>query len=279
MTEEADVTATPAASGDTAPAVPETPTTDKLEGQEPESKPDAASDPAQPKEPKKVDPRQKKIAELSYQTREQQRRIDQLMGMVEKQINQPRQADDRPPNVGDLKSDGSPMYATLEEYLEARDEYREKAREAKANPGKDQPDPRYVQAVQAARDDLYAAGAEKYEDFEEVVGSDDVKITVAMRDAIFALDDQELQAEVSYYLGKNPKEAARIAKLPPVRQIAEIGKLEVKVSSQPTPTKRPSAAPAPIAPVGGSNTNTNTLTGNESMKDFIAKRNRQLGRK
>lgn len=273
MSEETEVAATPAASGDTAPAVNETEATitDKPEGQAPESKADAASDPAQPKEPKKVDPRQKKIAELSYQTREQQRRIDQLLGMVEKQINQPRQAEGQPPKIEDFQ--------TLDAFLEARDEYREKAKEAKANQGKDQPDERYLQAVQAARDDLYATGAEKYEDFEEVVSNNDVKITVAMRDAIFALDNTELQAEVSYYLGTNKKEALRISKLPPVRQIAEIGKLEAKLTSQPTPTKRPSAAPAPIAPVGGSSTNTNTLTGNESMKDFIAKRNKQLGRK
>ena len=124
-----------------------------------------------------------------------------------------------------------------------------------------------------------SAGSEKYEDFEEVVTSDNLKITPIMRDAIFELDDQETQAEVTYYLGMNPKEAQRIAKLTPIRQIAEVGKLEAKLASKPTPTKRPSAAPAPIAPVGGSSANSNTLTGNESMKDFIAKRNKQLGRK
>lgn len=264
-------TATPAESGDTAPAVivDEANVTDH-EGEQPKPESDAASDPAQPA-PKKVDPRQKKIAELSYQTREQKRQIDQLLGMVEKTISQPRQTDGpAPPKIEDFQ--------TLDAYLEARDEYRDKAKTAKAAPAEKQPDPRYLQAVQSARDDLISAGSEKYEDFEEVVMGD-VRITPVMRDAIFELDDQEVQTEVAYYLGKNPKEALRISKLSPMRQIAEVGKLEAKLASQPTPTKRPSAAPAPIAPVGGSVTNSTTITGNESMKDFIAKRNKQLGRK
>ena len=237
--------------------------TDKPEGSPPESKPDAASDPAQAEQPKKVDPRQKKIAELSYQTREQQRRIDQLLGMVEKQITQPKQQEGQPPKIEDFQ--------TLDAFLEARDEYREKAKAAKSGQG-NQPDERYMQAVQAARDDLMSVGSEKYEDFEEVVTGDNVKITPAMRDAVFALDDQEVQAEVTYFLGKNPKEAARIAKLPPVRQIAEIGKLEAKITSQPTPTKRPSSAPDPISPVKGADTKTNKLTVKDSVAEHIKKR-------
>lgn len=267
MSEDTEITVTP--TGDTAPAVKEeAQVTDKPEGEQPT---DAASDPAQPKEPKKVDPRQKKIAELSYQTREQKRQIDQLLGMVEKTISQPRQADGiSPPKLEDFQ--------TLEAFLEARDNYRDKAKAAKDAPSKDQPDPRYVKYVAEKRDDVMSTGSEKYEDFEEVVLSDK-NLTPSLRDAVFVLDDPEIEAEVFYYLGKNPKELARLSKLSSGRQIAEIGKLEAKLSSEPPPTKRLPAAPAPIAPVGGSSTNSTTITGNESMKDFIAKRNKQLGRK
>ena len=109
MSEEAEVTATPAASGDTAPAVTDEAKVTDTEGEQPKES-DAASDPAQPKEPKKVDPRQKKIAELSYQTREQKRQIDQLLGMVEKTISQPRQTDGpAPPKIEDFQ--------TLDAYL------------------------------------------------------------------------------------------------------------------------------------------------------------------
>ena len=263
MQEEAP--ATPAASGDAAQAVTdESKITEKPEGEAKKVESDTASDPAQPKEPKKVDPRQKKIAELSYQTREQQRRIDQLLGMVEKQISQPKPEKGQAPKIED--------FPTLDAFLEARDDYREKQREANKAPQSTEPDPRYIQAVQAARDELISAGSEKYEDFEEVVTNDNVKITPVMRDAIFELDDQEIQAEVSYYLGKNPKEAARIAKLSPMRQIAEVGKLEAKLTSQPAPTKRPSAAPDPISPVKGAETKSTKLTVKDSVAEHIKKR-------
>lgn len=262
MSEEAEVTATPAASGDTATTVTDEAKVTDTEGEQPKES-DAASDPAQPA-PKKVDPRQKKIAELSYQTREQKRQIDQLLGMVEKTISQPRQTDGpTPPKIEDFQ--------TLDAYLEARDDYRDKAKAAKTAPAEKQPDPRYLQAVQAARDDLISAGSEKYEDFEEVV-TGDVKITPVMRDAIFELDDQEVQTEVAYYLGKNPKEALRISKLSPMRQIAEVGKLEAKLTSQPAPTKRPSSAPAPITPVKGAETKSTKLTIKDSIAEHIKKR-------
>lgn len=260
MTDEVIVTP----SGDTAPAV-EGQVTEKPEGDQPDETTDAASNPAQPKEPKKVDPRQKKIAELSYQTREQQRRIDQLMGMVEKTISQPRPSEDQPPKLE--------SFTTLDEYLEARDNYREKLKQsaAKAKPSND-PDPRYIQAVENARSDLYTAGSDKYDDFQEVVGGDDVRITTIMRDAIFELDDYDVQAEVAYYLGTNKKESLRISKLSPMRQIAEIGKLEDRLASKPTPTKRPSSAPDPIKPVGGATTKTNKLSVEDSVAEHIKKK-------
>lgn len=256
MTDEVIVTP----SGDTAPTVEEQ-VTDKAEGEQPEVDADAASNPAQPKEPKKVDPRQKKIAELSYQTREQQRRIDQLMNMVEKTISQPRQSEDSAPKLE--------SFGTLEEFLEARDKHREKQRTAE-KPDND-PDQRYLKAVENARVDLYSAGAEKFDDFDEVVGGD-VKITAVMRDAIFELDELDVQAEVAYWLGKNPKESLRICKLSPMRQVAEIGKLEDRLTSKTTPTKRPSSLPDPIKPVGGATTKTNKLSVEDSVTEHIRKK-------
>ena len=58
----------------------------------------------------------------------------------------------------------------------------------------------------------------------------------------------EIGPDVIYWLGNNPKEAARISNLPPILQAREIGKIEVKLTSNP-PVKKTSTAPAPIAPV------------------------------
>lgn len=268
---EVVVPGTPPESGDAAPpAVPtgENPATTAAPA-------DAASDPALAPAPKKPDPRQKKIAELAYQNREQQRQIDRLLGLVERTTTAPRsQTADNPPKIEDFR--------TIDEFLDARDQYRDKLREQKtpnADKGAEPQQQRYQEAVKAATDDLFSAGAEKYEDFEEVVRDDSVKITPAMRDAIFELDDLDTQTELAYYLGKNPKEALRISRLSPIRQVAAIGELKATLSAKPAPVKRPSAAPAPITPVGGGNTTTDEIAPQEDFESFLKKRNKQLGRK
>lgn len=85
----------------------------------------------------------------------------------------------------------------------------------------------------------------KYDDFEQVAYNPRVPITEVMAQTIQASD---IGPEVAYYLGTNIKEADRIARLPPILQAKEIGKIEVKLSSAP-PVQRTTSAPAPISPV------------------------------
>ena len=85
----------------------------------------------------------------------------------------------------------------------------------------------------------------KYDDFEQVAYNPNLKITTVMAQTIQASD---IGPEVAYYLGLNPKEADRISRLSPFLQAKEIGKIEAKVADNP-PVKKPSSAPAPIAPV------------------------------
>jgi hypothetical protein len=46
-----------------------------------------------------------------------------------------------------------------------------------------------------------------------------------------AITESSVGPQVAYELGKNPAEAARIASLPPMRQIAEIGQLEARLGT------------------------------------------------
>jgi hypothetical protein len=85
----------------------------------------------------------------------------------------------------------------------------------------------------------------KYDDYDEVVG--EMKPDSAIAVAIMEAENGE---DIAYYLGKNLKEAERIAKLNPRAQIREIGRLEEKLlANPPTKPKTPSKAPAPINPV------------------------------
>ena len=85
----------------------------------------------------------------------------------------------------------------------------------------------------------------KYDDFEQVAYNPKLPITETMAQTIQA---SEIGPDVIYHLGSNPKEAERIARLSPLLQAREIGKIEANIASNP-PAKKTSSAPAPIAPV------------------------------
>lgn len=85
----------------------------------------------------------------------------------------------------------------------------------------------------------------KYEDFEQVAYNPNLSITPVMAESIQASD---IGPEVAYFLGSNPKEADRIARLQPFLQAKEIGKIEAKLAANP-PVKKTTSAPAPISPV------------------------------
>ena len=93
---------------------------------------------------------------------------------------------------------------------------------------------------------------EKYDDFEQVAYNPSLPITDVMAQSIQASD---IGPEVAYHLGANPKEAERIARLSPILQAKEIGKLEAKLASDP-PVKKTSNAPTPISPITARSTGT-----------------------
>lgn len=96
----------------------------------------------------------------------------------------------------------------------------------------------YAEREEAARD--------KYEDFEQVVYNPSLRITTVMAQTIQASD---IGPDIAYHLGANPKEANRIAQLPPFLQAKEIGKIEAKLADNPPVVRKPTKAPDPIAPV------------------------------
>ena len=88
----------------------------------------------------------------------------------------------------------------------------------------------------------------KYDDFEQVAYNPKLPISNAMAETIQASD---IGPDIAYYLGSNPKEAARIAALnSPILQAKEIGRIEAKIASEPV-LKKTTSAPPPIAPISG----------------------------
>ena len=108
-----------------------------------------------------------------------------------------------------------------------------------------------TQVLESHRDREETA-REKYDDYEDVVYNPKLAITPIMAQTIQASD---MGPDVAYYLGINPKEAERIARLPAIAQAKEIGRLEAKIASAP-PVKRTTSAPTPISPVSARTTST-----------------------
>jgi hypothetical protein len=149
-----------------------------------------------------------------------------------------------------------------EELLAQRDRQKEQAEIVEA----------YSEREEKARD--------KYDDFEDVVYNPKLRITDVMAETIQYSD---LGPDLAYWLGSNPKEAERIARLSPILQAREIGKIEVRLSDNP-PVKKTTSAPTPISPVTArsSGNPSHDTTDPRSIKtmntsDWIeAERNRQI---
>lgn len=212
----------------------------------------------------KLEAAEKKIAKMSYQEREARRQQERLISVLENQKAPTPEA--KAPQIEDFES--------LDDYVDARFEYLNKSNEAESEPAPQGVDPAFSQS----KDDLFFEGSGKYADFEEKVTSEALQLTPFMANAIFENESMDVQVEIAYSLANNPREAARIAKLSPMRQAAEIGKLELKLSEPKPVKKQPSAAPAPIKPVGGSKTTNNEIGDEEEFESFLKKRNKQLGR-
>ena len=121
-----------------------------------------------------------------------------------------------------------------EELVAQRDRQKEQAQVVEA----------YSEREEKARD--------KYDDFEDVVYNPKLRITDVMAESIQSSDNGP---DLAYWLGSNPKEAERIARLSPLLQAKEIGKLEAKLASDP-PVKKTSNAPTPISPITARSTGT-----------------------
>lgn len=111
-------------------------------------------------------------------------------------------------------------------------------------------------------------------DFADVLASSDLQISKPVTELIF---ESEVGPAIAYYLAENEEETERINRLSPARQLAEIGKIEAKLSTPVVKEKKKiSQAPAPVKPVqGGAPVVAKSLDDpNLSPEDWIKLRNK-----
>jgi hypothetical protein len=102
-----------------------------------------------------------------------------------------------------------------------------------------------ARASQDAWAETTADFRQKVPDFDAVAHNPNLSVTPIMADAI---RESGRGAEIAYYLGKNPAEAAKIAGLPPLSQATAIARLEGRIG---TSAASISKAPPPAATLSG----------------------------
>ena len=140
------------------------------------------------------------------------------------------------PPAADLSPD---QFETYDAYAEALAERKAEELLAKREAAREQ------QSLLEQYHDREEVARDKYDDFDQVAYNPNLPVTEYMAQSIQA---SEIGPDVLYWLGSNPKEADRIARMNPILQAKEIGKIEASLSSNP-PVRKTSTAPAPIAPV------------------------------
>lgn len=193
----------------------------------------------------------RRAIEAERRAEQLQREIDALKGKKSEGPNTDDAAGSDPnePKPGDFK--------TVGEYTRALVKYEAKkageSGKAQADQTKQQERATELVSAFAKRQDEFKAATPDYED---VVGSTELIVpNIAMQ----YLVESELGPQLSYYLAKNPDEAARLRTLSPSRCLAELGKMETKLEKPATPTPKVDAgkpaevskAPAPITPLAG----------------------------
>jgi hypothetical protein len=145
-------------------------------------------------------------------------------------------------------ADGKPKidnFDSLEDFQEALTDWKLDQREsAKVQVEKQRESQR--QAEQARQ--RIEQARSKYEDFDEVALDPSLRVSQAMYDVML---ESDTGADVLYFLGNNPTEAERIAKLSPASAAREIGKIEAKLEAKPKAEPKVTKAPPPVKPLAG----------------------------
>jgi len=102
-----------------------------------------------------------------------------------------------------------------------------------------------AKAAQDAWSEATAGFRQKVPDFDAVVHNPNLAVTPVMADAI---RESSRGAEIAYYLGKNPDEAAQIAGLSAISQATAIARLESRLGSNAHSLSR---APQPVGTLSG----------------------------
>lgn len=115
---------------------------------------------------------------------------------------------------------------------------------------------------------------EEHDDYDEVVGSESIRIPTAVQVAVVELGEEGPQ--MAYYLGQHPEFCKKLMRMTPARAVAEVGRVlgtltekeEVVETPAPTRKRSVSGAPAPVKKVAASNTSSTVALDQLPMDEY-----------
>jgi hypothetical protein len=214
------------------PVIPETPAKPAKAKTEDETAPPAgAEETTQETEKKAQKGINKRFSDLTGEIR------DLKAQLAAKQAAEGKPGAAIPPAI-DPSEPVAANFETYEAYVKALTKYEiaqaGKATEAKAT----------AKTMAESWEARKAEARTRIDDFDEFAGAD-IPISAVMNAAILESDSG---ADIAYFLGKNPEEAARIAKLPPVSAAVAIGKIEASLAKATPEKPKPAAVKLPPKP-------------------------------
>lgn len=175
-------------------------------------------------------------------------------------------------------SDGEPKrdnYATYEEYIEARAEWRaERALEKRLSDFQRQSQQQTEQERMRALEQQFAeredAARERYDDYDDAVST----VRGLPKHVVEFIGEAETGPDVLYALANDPQLLAKLKTLSPVLAIRELTRLEGKATPKP---KAVSKAPEPVKPIAGRNASAEDAPSErDSDEEWLRKREAQL---
>jgi hypothetical protein len=221
------------------------------------------------------------VREREYERSEKQKLLELFAKTQSAQQAPPTQvspkADDGMPNLDNFDDYGKYLSAVARH--EARQEHAALRKQEEETQAKTRHETvvadqhRRMVEKQTTLKTMTEAAEKKYPDFFDKVfnqSPDVMPITPIIGEAIL---ESDIGQDVAYYLATHTSEAQRLAKLSPTAALREFGKIEASLITQ------QSSAPKPISPVGGKQVSSDAISDSDDMATYIAKRNKQLGRK
>ena len=218
----------------------------------PEPKAEEQPKPEEKKEdpiPKGVQKRIDRAVREKYEAQAEAKMLKERLDRIEQNLNQQQRVakpiDNSEPRIDNF--DDFDQYVAAKAEWIASKKINETLNERERRSAEERAAAAHYQAVDGWNQRLEKATAE-LPDFKEVIESSDVPMSDFMRDAII---DSDLGPKVAYWLANNPEEAKKIASMSPLATVRAIGRIEERLESQAKAPKKPTAAPAPLKPVGG----------------------------